>query len=47
MAMAAKLTIAQAQHLVELGALDPEKVVTPGIFVSRVVHVPYGEPTIT
>ena len=47
MATAAKLTIAQAQHLVELGALDPEKVVTPGIFVSRVMHVPYGEPTIT
>jgi 3-oxoadipate CoA-transferase, alpha subunit len=47
MATAAKLTIAQAQHLVVLGALDPEKVVTPGIFVSRVVHVPYGEPTIT
>jgi 3-oxoadipate CoA-transferase, alpha subunit len=47
MATAAKLTVAQAQHIVELGALDPEKVATPGIFVSRVVHVPYGEPTIT
>jgi 3-oxoadipate CoA-transferase, alpha subunit len=47
MATAAKLTIAQAQHIVELGTLDPEKVATPGIFVSRVVHVPYGEPTIT
>ena len=47
MAMAAKLTIAQAQHIVELGALDPEKVGTPGIFVNRVVHVPYGEPTVT
>jgi 3-oxoadipate CoA-transferase, alpha subunit len=32
---------------VELGALDPEAVVTPGIFVDRVVHVPYGEPTVT
>ena len=47
MAAAAKLTIAQAQHIVDLGVLDPEKVVTPGIYVSRVVHVPYGEPTIT
>jgi len=47
MAMAAKLTIAQAQHIVELGALDPEKIVTPGIYVQRVVHVPYGEPTVT
>ncbi len=47
MAAAAKLTVAQAQHIVELGGLDPERVVTPGIYVSRVVHVPYGEPTIT
>ena len=47
MATAAKLTVAQAQHIVELGALDPEKIVTPGIFVNRVVHVPYGEPVVT
>ncbi len=47
MAMAAQLTIAQAQHIVELGALDPEKVGTPGIYVSRVVHVPYGDPVVT
>ncbi len=47
MAMAAPLTIAQAQHIVELGALDPEKIGTPGIFVDRVVHVPYGEPVVT
>ena len=47
MAMAAKLTIAQAQHIVELGGIDPEHVVTPGIYVDRVVHVPYGEPTVT
>lgn len=44
MAMAAKLTIVQTQHVVELGALDPERVVTPGIFVNRVLHVPYGDP---
>ena len=44
MATAAELTIAQTQHIVELGELDPEKVVTPGIFVDRVVHVPYGDP---
>lgn len=41
MAMAAKLTVAQTQHLAELGALDPQCVVTPGIFVDRVLHVPY------
>jgi 3-oxoadipate CoA-transferase alpha subunit len=47
MATAAPLTIVQSQHIVELGALDPEKIATPGIFVNRVLHVPYGEPTVT
>jgi 3-oxoadipate CoA-transferase alpha subunit len=37
MASAAKCTIAQVRETVELGALDPESVVTPGIFVKRVV----------
>jgi len=37
MASAAALTIAQVSEVVPLGALDPESVVTPGIFVSRVV----------
>ncbi len=45
MAMAAKMTIVQTQHVVELGELDPEAIVTPGIFVDRVLHVPYGDPT--
>ena len=40
MAAAADLTIAQAHHIVELGGIDPEQVVTPGLFVDRVVHVP-------
>lgn len=38
MAMAAGLTIAQADELVELGELDPETIVTPGVFVQRVVE---------
>jgi 3-oxoadipate CoA-transferase alpha subunit len=46
MATAAQLTIAQTQHVVELGALDPEKVMTAGIYVNRVVHVPYGDPMV-
>jgi 3-oxoadipate CoA-transferase alpha subunit len=37
MAMAAKTTIAQVADIVPLGGLDPEAVVTPGIFVQRVV----------
>ncbi len=40
MASAAKCTIAQVYAIVELGALDPECIVTPGIFVTRVVKVP-------
>ena len=40
MAMAAKTTIAQVKRIVELGELDPEHIITPGIFVQRVVAVP-------
>ena len=40
MASAAKCTIAQVREIVNLGDLDPESVVTPGIFVSRVVEIP-------
>jgi 3-oxoadipate CoA-transferase alpha subunit len=39
MAMAAKTTIVQATRVVEPGGIDPEYVVTPGIFVDRVVEV--------
>jgi 3-oxoadipate CoA-transferase, alpha subunit len=39
MAMAAKTTVASVHEIVELGALDPESVITPGIFVQRVVQV--------
>jgi 3-oxoadipate CoA-transferase alpha subunit len=40
MAMAAKCTIATVHEIVELGALDPEAVVTQGVFVQRVVRIP-------
>ncbi|WP_324013722.1 3-oxoacid CoA-transferase subunit A [Microbacterium sp. JZ37] len=39
MATAATTTIVQVDEVVELGALDPETVVTPGLFVDRVVAV--------
>ncbi|MGY1827500.1 3-oxoacid CoA-transferase subunit A [Blastococcus sp. SYSU DS0541] len=39
MATAAELTVVQVREFVELGYLDPEAVVTPGIFVDRVVEV--------
>jgi len=46
MAMAAKLTIAEVSEVVEVGALDPEAIVTPGIFVQRIVRIdgPRGRP---
>jgi 3-oxoadipate CoA-transferase alpha subunit len=40
MAAAAKCTIAQVREVVNLGDLDPEVVVTPGIYVKRVVEIP-------
>jgi 3-oxoadipate CoA-transferase alpha subunit len=39
MATASKLTIASVHEVVELGALDPEAIVTPGIYVHRVVKI--------
>jgi len=39
MAMAAELTIVQARRTVELGTIPPEQVVTPGIFVDRIVEI--------
>jgi 3-oxoadipate CoA-transferase alpha subunit len=45
MAMAAKLTVASVHEVVELGALDPEAVVTPGLFVQRVVKIARASTT--
>ena len=44
MAMAAKLTVVQTRNIVELGELDPEQIVTPGIFVDRIVLVDSSDP---
>jgi 3-oxoacid CoA-transferase subunit A len=40
MATAANLTVAQIEESVPLGSLDPDHIITPGIFVQRMVHVP-------
>jgi 3-oxoadipate CoA-transferase alpha subunit len=37
--MAAKTTIVQARKILEVGQIDPECVITPGIFVKRIVEV--------
>jgi len=42
MAAAAHCSIVQVQEIVQLGDLDPEAIVTPGIFVKRVIRVPSG-----
>lgn len=39
MAMAGEVTIVEVSHLVEIGTLDPEHIITPGIFVDRIVVV--------
>ena len=43
MCMAATTTIVQAREIVDPGSINPEMVVTPGIFVDRVIHVPNPE----
>jgi 3-oxoacid CoA-transferase subunit A len=40
MASAARITVAEVEHLVEAGDIDPDHIHTPGIFVKRLVHVP-------
>ncbi len=46
MATAARLTVVEVEHLVEPGAIDPDAIVTPGIYVQRIVHVPAAEKRI-
>src|SRR6201988_2434648 len=40
MATASKSTVAEVEILVEPGEIDPDHIITPGIFVQRIVHVP-------
>ncbi len=42
MATAAKVTVAQVEHLVQPGEIDPDHVITPGIFVKRMIALPAG-----
>lgn len=45
-AMAAKVTVAEAEIIVENGQLDPDQIHTPGIFVQRLIHHPNPEKRI-
>jgi 3-oxoacid CoA-transferase subunit A len=40
MATAARTTIAEVEHLVDAGGLEPDAIITSGVFVQRIVHVP-------
>ena len=46
MATAAKVTVAEVENLVQPGEIDPDHIVTAGIFVKRIVHVPDAEKRI-
>jgi 3-oxoacid CoA-transferase subunit A len=46
MATAAELTIAEVEHLVEPGEIEPDHIITPGIYVQRIVHVPNADKRI-
>jgi 3-oxoacid CoA-transferase subunit A len=46
MATAAELTIAEVEHLVEPGEIEPDHIITPGIYVQRIVHVPDADKRI-
>ena len=39
MATAGKVTVAEVEHLVRPGEIDPDHIITPGIYVQRIVHV--------
>jgi 3-oxoacid CoA-transferase subunit A len=40
MATASKSTVAEVENLVEPGQIDPDHIITPGVYVKRIVHVP-------
>jgi 3-oxoacid CoA-transferase subunit A len=40
MATAGKVTVAEVENLLEPGSVDPDHIITPGVFVQRIVHVP-------
>jgi 3-oxoacid CoA-transferase subunit A len=46
MATAGKVTVAEVENLVEPGNINPDHIITPGIFVQRIVHVPDAEKRI-
>jgi 3-oxoacid CoA-transferase subunit A len=46
MASAGRATVAEVEHLVQPGEIDPDHIITPGIFVQRIIHVKDAEKRI-
>jgi 3-oxoacid CoA-transferase subunit A len=46
MATAAEVTVAEVEQLVEPGQLEPDHIVTPGIYIKRMIHVPNAQKRI-
>ena len=46
MATAGKVTVAEVEHLVRPGEIDPDHIITPGVYVQRIVHVAVAEKRI-
>ena len=46
MATAGKITVAEVEHLVQPGDIEADHIITPGIFVKRIVHVPDADKRI-
>ena len=40
MATSGKMTVAEVENLVKPGEIDPDHIITPGVYVKRIVHVP-------
>jgi len=40
MATAGRITVAQVEHLVQPGDINPDHIITPGVYVKRIIHVP-------
>ena len=43
MATAARVTVAEVENLVEPGTIEPDHIITPGVFVQRMIHVPNAQ----
>ena len=46
MTSAGKITVAEVEHLVQPGDIEADHIITPGIFVKRIIHVPNAEKRI-